>query len=121
MRARSSLNRHTDATSCRYRWDPDGWFSRMLLSSAPSTRLSSGCTHVEVDTLIVAARRTADRQQRLELYTRIENIVNEKLPLLSLHHVTALQAGGLHLQGYQPALSGLFSTRGGGIRTAWLA
>jgi peptide/nickel transport system substrate-binding protein len=112
---------HADATSCSYRWDPDGWFSRMLLSSAPSTRTSSGFKHAEVDTLIAAARRTADRQQRLELYTRIENIVNEELPLLYLHHITALQAGARHLKGYQPALSGLFSTRGGGVRTAWLS
>ena len=85
---------HAEATSCSYRWDPDGWFSRMLLSSAPSTRTSSGFKHAEVDSLIAAARRTVDRQQRLELYTRIENIVNEELPLLYLHHVTALQAGG---------------------------
>jgi hypothetical protein len=63
----------------------------------------------------------ADRQQLLELYTRIESMVNEELPLLYLHHVTALQAGVRHLKGYQPALSGLFSTRGGGVRTAWLA
>jgi len=112
---------HADATSCSYRCDPDGWFSRILLSSAPSTRTTSGFQHAYADTLIAPARRTADRRQRLEIYTMIESIVNEELPLFYLHHMTALQAGALHLKGYQPALSGLFSTRGGGIRTAWLA
>jgi ABC-type transport system substrate-binding protein len=71
--------------------------------------------------LIVQARQTADRQKRLELYTAIESLVNEELPLLYLHHLTALQAGTMRLQGYQPAISGPFSIRGGGIRTAWLA
>jgi len=31
-----------------------------------------------------------------------------------------LEAGVMHLKGYQPAISGPFSTAGGGIRTAWL-
>ena len=50
-----------------------------------------------------------------------EGIVNDELPILYIHHLTALQAGAMNLQGYQPAISGPFSTRGGGIRTAWLA
>lgn len=112
---------HADATSSSYRWDPDGWFSRMFLSSAPSTRLTSGFQHAHVDTLIATARQTADRQKRLELYAAIESIINEELPLFYLHHVTALQAGSMRLHGYAPALSGPFSIRGGGIRTAWLA
>jgi hypothetical protein len=35
--------------------------------------------------------------------------------------LTLLEAGVLHLKGYQPAISGPFSTQGAGIRTAWLA
>jgi hypothetical protein len=54
------------------------------------------------------------------LYAEIDSIVNEELPVLYLHHLTLLEAGAMHLQGYQPAISGLFSTAGGGIRTAWL-
>ena len=54
----------------------------------------------------------------LELYATIERIVHEELPLLYLHHLTALQAGALSLQGYAPAISGPFSIRGGGIHTA---
>jgi len=55
------------------------------------------------------------------LYAAVESLVNEELPVLYIHHLTALQAGAMNLKGYQPAISGPFSTRGGGIRTAWLA
>lgn len=83
--------------------------------------MTSGFQHEGADTLIATARQTADRQKRLDLYTAIESIVNEELPLLYLHHVTALQAGSMRLHGYAPAISGPFSTIGGGIRSAWLA
>jgi peptide/nickel transport system substrate-binding protein len=112
---------HAEVTSASYRFDPDGWFARHLLSTAPSTKENSGFRHAGVDALIEAARQTADRQKRLDLYTEIDSLVNEELPLLYLHHVTLLQAGTMQLQGYQPAIAGLFTFRGGGVRTAWLA
>jgi hypothetical protein len=51
----------------------------------------------------------------------VESLVNEELPLLVLHHLTALQAGVMHPQRSRPAISGPFNIRGGGIRAAWLA
>jgi peptide/nickel transport system substrate-binding protein len=113
---------HADATSSGYRWDPDGWFSRQFLSSAPANKLTgAGFNHARIDQLVAQARQTADKQTRIELYTAIESLVNEELPILYLHHLTALQAGAMHFKDYQPAISGPFSIRGGGIRTAWLA
>jgi len=112
---------HAESTGASYRFDPDGWFSRQLLSTATSTQAVSGFRHTQADALITAARRTADRQQRLELYAEVDSIVNEELPLLYLHHLTLLEVGLLSLQGYQPAISGLFSTQGAGLRTAWLS
>jgi peptide/nickel transport system substrate-binding protein len=120
-RKRQKREFHAESMGASYRWDPDGWFSRQLLSSAPSTKSASGFRNAQADTLIITARQTVERQKRLELYAAIESIVNEELPLLYMHHLTALQAGALHLKGYQPAISGPFSIRGGGIRTAWLA
>ena len=111
---------HADSTAASYRWDPDGWFSRQILSTAPATKINSGFSNEPADKLIAEARRTADRKKRLELYAAIDSIVNEELPILYLHHVTLLEAGSLHLKGYQPSVSGAFSTRGGGIRTAWM-
>jgi len=113
---------HAESTAGSYRWDPDGWFSRQILSSAPSNKINgSGFKNEKADTLIAEARQTADKKKRLELYAAIESIVNAELPILYIHHLTALQAGAMNLKGYQPAISGPFSTRGGGIRTAWLA
>jgi peptide/nickel transport system substrate-binding protein len=113
---------HAESTSGAYTWDPDGWFSRRILSSAPSNKMNgAGFKNDKADTLIGEARQTADKKKRLELYAAIESIVNAELPLLYLHHLTALQAGAMNLKGYQPAISGPFSTRAGGIRTAWLA
>jgi peptide/nickel transport system substrate-binding protein len=112
---------HAESTSGSYRFDPDGWFSRMLLSTAPTNKEHAGFRHERADTLIAAARQTADKQKRLELYAEIDSIVNEELPLLYIHHVTLLEAGAANLKGYQPGIAGAFSTSGGGIRTAWLA
>lgn len=113
---------HAESTAGSYRWDPDGWFSRQLLSTAPANKINgAGFKNEKVDRLIGEARQTADKKKRLELYAAIDSIVNEELPILYLHHLTALQAGAINVKGYQPAISGPFSTQGGGIRTAWLA
>src|SRR5919199_1164878 len=111
---------HADSTAASYRWDPDGWFSRQILSTAPATKANSGFHNERADQLIAEARRTADRQKRLALYAAIDSIVNEELPILYLHHLTLLEAGSMRLKGYQPSVSGAFSIRGGGIRTAWM-
>jgi peptide/nickel transport system substrate-binding protein len=112
---------HADSTGATYRFDPDGWFSRQILSTAPSTKENSGFKNERADKLIAEARQTADKKQRLELYGEIDSIVNEELPILYLHNLTLRTAGALNLKGYEPAISGLFSFSGGGIRTAWLA
>lgn len=111
---------HAAVAAASYRFDPDGWFSRSMLSTAPSTQTTSGFHHPEVDTLITKARQTANPTQRIALYTAIESLVNTELPVLYLHHLTLLEASVTNLHGYQPAISGSFSTRGAGIRTAWL-
>jgi peptide/nickel transport system substrate-binding protein len=113
---------HADSTSGSYRWDPDGWFSRMFLSDSPANKINgAGFVNAKVDKWIAEARRTADKKKRLEMYAAIESLVNEELPLIYIQHLTALQAGAMHLKGYHPAISGPFSTQGGGIRTAWLS
>lgn len=112
---------HADSMAASYRFDPDGWFSRQFLSTAPTNKENCGFHHEKVDKLITEARMTADRRKRIELYTEIESLINDELPILYLHHLTLLEAGTMKLQGYKPAISGPFSVGGGGIRTAWLA
>lgn len=112
---------HAESTSASYRFDPDGWFFRRLHSAATSARGALGFRHEQVDAMIEEARRTRQKARRLELYAEIDSIINQELPILYLHHLTLFEVGVMHLNGYQPAISGLFSTRGAGIRTAWLA
>ncbi len=112
---------HASAAAASYRFDPDGWFSRAVLSTSPSTQQGSGFNDAKADKLILEARQTLDKVKRLEIYAEIESIVNAELPMLYLHHLTMLEAGVPHLKGYQPAISGPFSTYGAGIRTTWFA
>jgi uncharacterized protein (TIGR03083 family) len=93
----------------------------LAFTAAANKDSGPGFKNEKADTLIAEARQTTDKKKRLELYAAVESIVNDELPILYLHHLTALQAGAMNLKGYQPAISGPFSTRGGGIRTAWLA
>jgi peptide/nickel transport system substrate-binding protein len=46
-----------------------------------------------MDMLIQQARVTRDQKKRLELYTEVENIINEEVPLIYTHAVPLLQAG----------------------------
>jgi peptide/nickel transport system substrate-binding protein len=112
---------HAESMAGSYRFDPDGWFSRQILSSGSATKTESRFHHEKADKLIEEARQTADKQKRLELYREIENIVNDELPMLYTHHLTLLEAGVMNLKDYTPAISGAPSTKGAGIRVAWMA
>ena len=118
---RRAGNFHAASAAASYRFDPDGWFARQFLSTSPSNQQGSRFRNSRADKLILEARRTSDRAKRLDMYAEIDSIINDELPILYLHHLTLLEAGVLHLKGYQPAISGPFSTQGAGIRTAWLA
>jgi len=110
-----------DCAAGSYRFDPDGYFSRQVLSTAAYTKQQSRFRNERADNLITEARKTGDRQKRLEMYREVENIVNEELPFLYTHHLTLLEAGAMNLKNYQPAISGAPSTHGAGIRVAWMA
>jgi peptide/nickel transport system substrate-binding protein len=112
---------HADSQAGSYRFDPDGWFTRQILSTGPATKTHSRFHNEKADKLIEEARKTGDKQKRLELYREIENIVNDELPVLYTHHLTLLEAGVMNLKDYQPAISGAPSTKGAGIRVAWMS
>jgi ABC-type transport system substrate-binding protein len=89
---------HVDSMAASYRFDPDGWCSRYFLSTSPTTQEHSGSRNERIDKLIVEARQTADTRKRLELYTEIESLINEALPILYMHHLTLLEAGSMKLR-----------------------
>lgn len=108
-----------DSTASSYRFEPDGWYSRWLLSTAAENQLRLGYKNEKVDKLILEARQTLDRDKRKELYTEVDSIVNDDAALIYSHAVPLTSAGVKRLKGYQPAFAGPFSTRGSGVRTAY--
>ncbi len=107
-----------DSTATSYRFEPDGWYSRWILSTAAENELRVGYKNEQVDKLIIEARGTRDRNKRLELYTEVESLVNDDAALIYTHAVPLTSAGTRRLKGYQPAFAGPYSIAGGGIRTA---
>ncbi len=109
-----------DSTANSYRIDPDGWYSRNILSTAPETKRRIGYVNEKVDQLILAAAVERDKNKRRQMYADVDSIVNQDLPLLYTHFVSIMQAGTKKLKGYKPAFTGPFQYAGGGMRTAWL-
>ncbi len=112
---------HADSMGGSYRFDPDGWFSRQILSTSSSTQRQSRFRHERADKLIAEARRTINKAKRLELYAEIDSIVNDELPVLYIQNASMLQAGVYNIKNYQPGVSGHPSSSGAGFRTAWMA
>ncbi|WP_422002836.1 ABC transporter substrate-binding protein [Reyranella sp.] len=109
-----------DSSANSYRLDPDGWFSRSILSTAPETRRRHGYVNEKVDQLILAARVERDKAKRRQMYGDVESLINQDLPLIYTHYVSLLQAGVKKIHGYKPAFTGPFQYAGGGLRTAWI-
>ena len=109
------INGHT------YRYDPDSFFERNLHSKSDYAQVLSGWQNARYDQLIEEARRTLDSARRKELYTEAWNIVNVEIPQFHLHELTMTSAAVKELQGYQPSVTGAFTYRGGGFRTAYIA
>jgi peptide/nickel transport system substrate-binding protein len=121
LQKRRDRDFHAESMAGSYRFDPDGFFSRQILSDASQTKRESGFRNDRADKLIAEARKTADTKKRLEIYREVETVVNDELPILFTHHLTLLEAGSMKLKNYMPAISGAPSTQGAGIRTAWMA
>ncbi len=112
---------HAHSAAGSYRFDPDGWFSRQVISTSPLTKSTSRFRSEKADQLILEGRKTPERAKRLEIYREVENIVNDEVPILYTHHLTLLEAGVMNLKDYRPSISGSPNVTGGGLRTAWMA
>jgi peptide/nickel transport system substrate-binding protein len=109
-----------DSSANSYRIDPDGWFSRSILSTGPENRRRHGYKNDKVDQLIRAAKVERDKDKRRQMYADVESLVNKDLPLVYTHYVSLLQAGSRKIHGYKPAFTGPFQYASGGMRTAWI-
>ena len=118
---RKSGEFHADSEASSYRFDPDGWYSREIHSNGALTKQQSRFRNEKADKLIEEARRTRDTKKRLEMYSEVDSIINEELPVLFTNHLTLLEAGVMNLRDYKPAISGSPHTQGAGLRVAWMA
>jgi peptide/nickel transport system substrate-binding protein len=109
-----------DSSANSYRIDPDGWFSRSILSTAPETIRRHGYKNENVDQLILAAKVERDKAKRRQMYSDVDSLINKDLPLIYTHFVPLMQAGSKRIKGYQPSFTGPFQYAGGGVRTTWL-
>lgn len=108
-----------ESSAFSYRFEPDGWFSRVIHSAGAEGKIRHGFKSERADKLIEEARLTLDRNKRMELYAEVEGIVNDECALIYTHGVPLTSAGSKRLKGYKPAFAGPFSIAGGGIRTAY--
>jgi len=109
-----------DSSANSYRIDPDGWFSRSILSTAPETIRRHGYKNEKVDQLILAAKVERDKAKRRQMYSDVDSLINKDLPLIYTHFVPLMQAGTKRINGYKPSFTGPFQYAGGGLRTTWL-
>jgi peptide/nickel transport system substrate-binding protein len=111
---------HADTTGHSYRADPDGFYFRHIYSKGSNNLLRCGFVSEKADKLIIEAKQTLDKEKRMELYTEVENIVVDELPMIFNHYIPLTCAGVMNLKGYAPAFNGPYSIAHGGVRTAWL-
>jgi len=109
-----------DSTANSYRFEPDGWYARNILSTGSSTTKRTGYKNERADDLIIQASQISDIEKRKELYTEVESIVNDDCGLIYTHCIPLTSAAHKRVKGYEPAIAGPPSTAGGGVRTAYL-
>jgi peptide/nickel transport system substrate-binding protein len=110
-----------DSTANSYRLDPDGWYGRNILSTAPETRRRNGYKNEKADQIILAARKEGDRAKRRQMYADVETLVNRDLPMLYTHFVPLMMASNkAKVKGYNVSYSGPWSYTGAGMRRTWI-
>jgi peptide/nickel transport system substrate-binding protein len=112
---------HIDSTANSYRLDPDGWYGRNILSTAPENRRRIGYKNDKADQIILAARKERDRAKRKQMYADVETLVNRDLPMLYTHFVPLMMAGNRNrVKGFNVSYSGPWSYTGAGLRRTWV-
>jgi peptide/nickel transport system substrate-binding protein len=112
---------HIDSTANSYRLDPDGWYGRNVLSTAPETRRRNGYKNEKADQIILAARKERDQDKRRQMYADVETLVNRDLPILYTHFVPLMMASNrARVKGYAVSYSGPWSYTGAGLRRTWI-
>jgi ABC-type transport system substrate-binding protein len=74
----------------------------------------------EMDGLLEKGRATMKKEERVEIYRRVVEIIKEDLPILYVSKPVVGVAFRENVKGYRKGFSVRFSWYGGGIRYFWL-
>ncbi len=108
-----------DSTASSFRFDPNGHYSRWILSTAADNKRRTGFVSERCDNVILEAAATTDINLRKEMYTEVDSIVNDECVFIYHHTVPLTGASVKNLKGYEPQLTGGPNYHNGGIRTAY--
>ena len=102
----------------RYDWD-DAYY--MFLHSKEIGKSNfSRYANPEMDALLEKGRMALKREERVEIYRRVVEIIKEDLPHLYVSKPVVGVAFRENVQGYRKGFSVRFSWYGGGIRYLWM-
>ena len=91
--------------------DPDFYYTIFHSKSAPPAGQNRGFyANPEVDRMIEEGRATLDRPKRKAAYDRVQRIVSEELPYLSLYHLDNVAVVDRRLEGLQLHPSGFLNS-----------
>lgn len=91
--------------------EPDIYYFVFHTDSAPPEGANRGrYSNPEVDRLVEAARITPDRAERARLYGRVQQIVAEELPYVSLWHPEVLVVHDKRLKGFELTPQGAYDS-----------
>jgi peptide/nickel transport system substrate-binding protein len=82
-------------------YEPDQYYLIFHSSSIGSGANRGGYVNPEIDQLLEQARRTLDRNKRKKLYWRVQEILAEDLPYISLWYETNIAVMDKHVFGFE--------------------
>ena len=93
------IDMHLQAWGTAPQGDPD-YFPSTLVESGVSYNFS-GYTNPELDELLAKGRENFDDEVRKSHYDRVQEIINEDLPLIPVFHKTQVSVGNGKVAGYK--------------------
>ena len=97
--ASGEIDRHLQAWGTAPQGDPD-YFPSTLAATEGSLNVG-GYSNPELDALLVQGRGLFDTEARQPVYARVQEILNEDLPLFPLFHKTQVSVGNGKVEGYR--------------------
>ncbi|VXB51116.1 Peptide/nickel transport system substrate-binding protein [Arthrobacter sp. 9V] len=89
--------------------DPDEMVRFIAVQSGGSNALYTGYDNKEVADLATQAAGLSDQAERVKLYSRIQQMVDEDQPMVPLFYLPALYSYSDTVRGFQPSITGNYN------------